>query len=380
MVRGPIDIARHRRWLKSSLLYKEAQKLVKHLDLKPYVRGETGGVFIGSTYPYVNIGSISVEKPVKPPEMLSWDYNQIILNTLKQTMGKTKGNVSQPKETFTFLSMSYKPIEFEMELKAPPKPLLEFSPYFTPLGPSAPLKKLVELENPKIPKKVYSLYNERINAQIALRELFHFDPYYLSGLLSAGVLGAKKKMVPTRWAITATDDTLSKVYISKIRDYPEISQVELYHHNFLHNSFWVILMPGSWEFENFEAWAPKTTWGAQFGYLITYEREDLRGRTKYAESQAGGYYASKYSVTKHLYGRKRQAKVVVIREVDEGYRIPVGVWQVRESVSKALSKPPILFDDLSSLLIFLSQKLTLDVKHYVKRSFLLKHQKTLLDF
>ncbi|NPA22255.1 MAG: hypothetical protein GXN92_01590 [Candidatus Micrarchaeota archaeon] len=376
MVRGPIDIKKHRQWLRSSLIYKEAERLSSQLE--PFVRGQTGGVFVNTHYPNVEASSVAIKRVVKPEEMLSWNYKDIILYALENIHGRVQVHVSQP--VFQELAMSYKPIEYEMELEKRPKPLLEFSPYHTPVGPGAPLRKLWELENPKIPRKVDSLYNERIKAEIALRELMHYDHYYLINLLSAGVLGSKKRMVPTRWAITATDDTLSKFYISRLRDFPEVNEILMFQHSFLYNHFHIILFPGRWEFENFEAWAPNTSWGAQHGYLITREYEDLRGRKNYAESQAGGYYASKYAVSKSLYVMGRQARVVVIREVEEGYRIPVGVWQVRESVKKAFTKKPLRFDDREQLLTYLSHHLKLPLKEYLSRSTILRQRKTLLDF
>ena len=47
-----------------------------------------------------------------------------------------------------------------------------------------------------------------------------FDENYLSRILSAGTLGVKtqRKLVPTRWSITATDDTIGKELISQVKD------------------------------------------------------------------------------------------------------------------------------------------------------------------
>ena len=55
-----------------------------------------------------------------------------------------------------------------------------------------------------------------------------FDEYTLSKILSVGVLGLKKdkKLVPTRWSITATDDILAKNLLRKIRDFKWIENYE----------------------------------------------------------------------------------------------------------------------------------------------------------
>ena len=76
---------------------------------------------------------------------------------------------------------------------------------------------------------------------------------------------------------------------------------------------------------------------------------------------------------------KRQARVMVIREVYEGYVVPLGVWQVRENVRYALSKRPVVFDSMVELEEYVNTILRINFEEYVKRSALLK-QRTLLEF
>ena len=71
--------------------------------------------------------------------------------------------------------------------------------------------------NPKI-EKVF--YDTDLKAADALRILSNngMQEYQLSQLLSIGIMGLKhnRKLVPTKWSITATDDTIGKDYIKEM--------------------------------------------------------------------------------------------------------------------------------------------------------------------
>ena len=60
------------------------------------------------------------------------------------------------------------------------------------------------------------MINDEIKASEAIEFLYknEFNEYTLSKILSVGVIGLakNKKLVPTRWSITATDDILGKKF------------------------------------------------------------------------------------------------------------------------------------------------------------------------
>ena len=126
-------------------------------------------------------------------------------------------------------------------------------------------------------------------------------------------------------------------------------------------------MPGMWEFENFESWAPSTPW-AEAAPDIIEEHEPFEGRRGYAELQGGGYYASRLGVIEGLHLMRKQARCVVFREVAEGYIVPMGVWQVRENVRKAMRSTPLKCGSLQEALEVLSTRLRHPISEYVKRS------------
>ena len=76
---------------------------------------------------------------------------------------------------------------------------------------------------------------------------------------------------------------------------------------------------------------------------------------------------------------KRQARVVVFREVYEGYAVPVGVWQVRENVRNAMKSDCEKFSTLKEALDYIRPRLRIPLEEYVKRSKILR-QMRLSDF
>jgi len=75
----------------------------------------------------------------------------------------------------------------------------------------------------------------------------------------------------------------------------------------------------------------------------------------------------------------RQARCVVFREIYDGYRLPVGVWQVRESVRKAFENQPEKFATRSEALARIATRLKRPLSQYLARTVLLK-QRRLADF
>jgi hypothetical protein len=281
------------------------------------------------------------------------------------------------------LAMSIRPTDVEMNFKKKPTYRFSFSDVTQPMGPSAELEKLKMVDNVRIPQRVDQIVNDELKSVEQIKMLYQkFDIYYIMNILSSGALGMKEdqKMVPTRWSITAIDDMLAKHLIGNIRNYQQIKNYVVYESQYLDNKFVIMLMPGNWEYENFEAWAPGSTWaqGAKETFL-TEEYEPFTGRTTYADKEGGGYYAARLGVCEGLEEMKRQARVIVFREISEGYVIPVGVWQVRENVRNAFKGMPKIFNTFNDAIWYVESKLRIPVSNYKEQSRILK-QKRLADF
>ncbi len=365
------------------------QSLVKP-KLKESLFGPSPSIFVGhSNYPKVFVGPLtSIEDENSqilddPAKWYGLDFEEIIKLRSILIRGKTRHNVREKSkfvEKAQEVALSFKPIDTEVHFQKKPNYTISFSPISQPLGPTAELKNFEIAENPRIPKKVDTIVDEELKATKAIAELYSygFDIYYITRVFSSGALGEeqRRKLVPTRWSITAIDDIVGKFLISQIKNYKEIADYHVYSNTYLHNHFEVLLMPGKWRFELFEAWAPNTLWTLAYTKpAINVEREGYRGRTTYAISEGGGYYATRLAVAEGLSKMRKQASVVVFREIYEGYIMPVGVWEVRENVRRALKKKPEVFSTLKEALESIRSRLKLPLEEYLKRSQILTQTK-----
>jgi len=72
-----------------------------------------------------------------------------------------------------------------------------------------------------------------------------------------GMVGRKKnrKLVPTKWSITAADDILSLYLMEKIDDNPILDNNLVFDFNHLENYYSVVFIPDDvWSFEMIESW------------------------------------------------------------------------------------------------------------------------------
>ncbi|MFB6069771.1 MAG: DNA repair protein NreA [Halanaeroarchaeum sp.] len=217
-----------------------------------------------------------------------------------------------------------------------------------PSGPNATAERADLRENPHVPRPVEkTLEDDDWRADGAMRYLYRrgFDVYEINRILSVGALGRgeHRRLVPTRWSITAVDDTVGQFLRGSIGNNPSVDAVRVFVNEYLGNRYWVVLAPGSWEFELVEMKSPGSIWNpdpAASVYLAN-AHEGFEGRSGYVEETAGAYYAARLGVLEYLDAVGRQAKTLVLREVSDDYWAPVGVWQVRESVRNAFDGAPM---------------------------------------
>ena len=345
-------------------------------EIKQEVFGPSNEVFVGSyNYPNLAVGPLvsTFENPTSPKNLYGMDYDFIIKERVKLIRGKKIQIGKRIEENMQEVALSIRSTDVEMKFSKKPYFDVRFSSVLEPMGASAPIKDYRVAENPKIPKKVDSVIGEDMLAVNMIDELYNygFDNYYLTKIFSVGTLGKRenKRIVPTKWSITAIMDIISKQIMDRIKEYKQIDQIKLFRYSHFGNSYFVLLLPGAWEFENFEAWGPSSIWakGAK-DYIVSEEYEPYEGRTKYADKQVGAYYAVRLAVTEYLDSIKRQARVIVIREINENYIIPLGVSQVLEGVRRALKTDGIKFQSLNEVLDHMGPRLTVSISRYRSNS------------
>ncbi len=245
-----------------------------------------------------------------------------------------------------------------------------------PYGPSARMVDM-SLGNVKANAQIEKAYGDTaLTAKGAIIELYDrgIAVSKIQKSLSAGILGMSKRrrFVPTRWSITAVDDTLGKHKLREVKQNEAIDAVRVFYSTALDNRWAIVMLPGSWEYELVEAWYPNTTWNMESPDIAIYSSyEPFEGRTRYAEI-GGCYYAARLASSELLDRIKGQAKVVILREAHPGYIMPVGVWNVREHVRAALRTDPALFGSLHEALKFVSGKMDIPVGTWIRNSTLLR--------
>ena len=357
-------------------------------NLKQNIFGTTNEVFVGSVnYPDISWGPVlALEGYQGTRKSYETGYEKVVEYRSSMVKGKRFGGIRPHKrsvEETQEAALSIKPVDMEINFSKVPRYDMQFSSVVAPTGASAPMRRVRICENPKIPKVVDSLIEEGRKAKETIIELYGkgLDNYYITNVLSIGKLGVLEKriLVPTRWSITATDDMLGKYLAEKVREQKQLNSVWVFSHESFSNHYEIIVAPGQWEFENFEAWCPKTLWNFEGKKTrISREYEPFGGRSKYASLQAGAYYAVRLAVLEFLAGIRRQGRVVAIREVYEGYQIPVGVFQVRENARDAM-KNAERYSNLNEAISMVSKRIRLNFEEYNKRSEVLR-QRNMLDF
>lgn len=212
-----------------------------------------------------------------------------------------------------------------------------------PRGPRTSAESAALAENPHVPRPVEkTLEDDDWRAEGAITYLYRrgFDVYEINRILSAGALGQAetRRLVPTRWSITAVDDVIGNYLRGTLRSAPSVDETRVFANEYMGNRYWVILAPGNWEYELVEMKAPGSVWNPDptAGTWIASDYEGYEGRTQYVDGgTAGAYYATRLAALERLAEIGRQAKVLVFRHVSDEYWAPVGVWQIRESIRDA---------------------------------------------
>ena len=286
------------------------------------------------------------------------------------------------------VAMAAEPVDVEVDLIDRPAFTLELDgEQVPPIGPTAGARSMVLGENPRVPRPVEkAVDDDDWTATGAMAYLYRrgLDVYEIKSVLSAGTLGIpdQRKLVPTRWSITAVDDTIGEYLRGRVRNAPSVDETTVHYNEYVGNHYWIITSPGQWEYELVEMKGPGSVWNPDQGtHWIGSAYEGATGRTSYVDETAGAYYAARLAVLEHLVDIGRQAKVLVLREVTDDYWAPVGVWQVREAVRDAFVADGAVaesFDDAATKVL---ERLPLPPDRIRRKSTLLTgRQADLLDF
>lgn len=359
-------------------------------------------IFIGSKlkYPKVNVGILSPPEKVPDAWLYSaeqyWVQQKLDINTIIKLRSslinsRFSSTADQARSSEKFVNiaqeigMAKRAVDVEIELKKKVALQFDADKVTMPMGPRAPLKNARITENVAVDTHVEKVLSDTdLKATEAIQYLYEreFPDNTLNQLLSVGVLGLKKnrKLVPTRWSITAVDDMIGKRMKKELRDCPQIDSYQVFHGGHLGNYYFVLLFPDNFRYELFEYFVPGSAWNPTETMTGATDWEDYWGRTQYAFSTAGGYYASRIAVLEHLKKIKRQASAVVIRFELPEYWASLGVWVVRASCRDTMHNMPLHFQDQKSMMEYVlaisKEKFHFDLSRTFSISKLLQSSKT----
>ena len=340
---------------------EKAKALGKLKPIGKEISGESPSVFVGSYgYPRVFAGPMISpygEASDTPEDWYGTSLQNLVemrykLVRTKEPLSIRATSPSRDLQEMQDIAMSIKAVDTEASFsKISPQPT--FDANSAPFGQTGDIEKFRLTENPKIPRKVDAIVSDELKSVDQLTSLYENNTpvSQLSRILSVGLLGKDKKMVPTRWSITATDDTLGKTLIEEIKEFRELDDHLLFTSTYLGNHYEILLVPGNWCFEVIEAWMPGNIWlDANADPEFAVDWEPYEGRKKYADSVTGGYYAARIAVLEYLKQIKRQAGCIVFREITPDYWTPIGVWAIRETVRNTMNSRIVKFATLKEAL------------------------------
>jgi hypothetical protein len=383
----PVDSQEIRR----SILSKWHETLSKHGNLfsSDSISGSSPpSVFVGSyDYPKVFVGPMV--PPIhgdtslldSPERWTGKSLEEIVNFRLNLVRGIQKVGIDQTDgryiENLQEVAMSSKPIDSDLIFQKSTSPNVSLDGESAPFGPIGEIKsaKFSGTSSVKSIEKTY--YDKDLKAQDAVLNLYNsgIEISKIQKCFSIGMLGQKRKLVPTKWSITATDDIICKSLTEDVLDYSLIDSCRVFSHEHLGNIFTIVLFPHRWIYEMIEAWYSNGVIGFGSDY------EDARG-IDHPPAIAGAYFAAKLGVLEYLNKMKIQSGVVILREIRPEYAIPVGVWQVREGIREAMKKAPVFADDFEHALSLASQKMSISKSEWLSHGNILGliRQKVLSDF
>ncbi|NQS77481.1 MAG: hypothetical protein HQQ74_01970 [Methanoculleus bourgensis] len=347
-----------------------------------HYQGSAPSVFIGSYgYPKVSGGPLMINDADSPPDWIARGLGiEDIVGIRARTIRGTAGP-GRLTDNLQEIALSSRPLDVEVRFTKPVDFDLRFDGTIAPIGLTGAIRKMDVLDNARVDRAVDRAASDTDLSATDAFEILHAsgtDVYQIIQLLTAGLLGRRRRVVPTRWAITAVDDSVSTRLKKKIARYQPLSGIEVFSASLYGNHIVCLLMPGDWRFEMIEVWGTRSLWGGE-GETIMQDGESL---TKSGYSPlAGAYYSARLAVAEYLERERRSARVLVLRKITDEYWAPLGTWVVREATRNAVRGGKIRCATLPEGVATASR--LLGFSHWLPHSRLIPEimtQKTLFDF
>lgn len=348
-------------------------------------------LFVGEYgYPHVRVGPMvppyhGDTSILDNPELwLGKSLEEIVnyrINLLKGTMIHNVSKISDRYiESLQDMALSKRAVDSTMTFEKIPSQYLnemvlsksdleEIPTVFS--APVSEFKIYPSTSDERIEKKYY---DGDLLASDAVIELYenNVDITRIAKVLSIGMLGRKKnrKLVPTKWSITAADDIVSMNLLKKIKDNTVLDCYLVFDFNHLGNYYSIIFIPDDvWNFEMIESWID-TNGSVHIGS----DYESGKNIDHYP-SIAGAYFAARLAAAEYLFKKRKKSSVLILRETHPEYFISLGVWQIREGIRESLKSKGKKFETFESALKYGVSKTSLSINEWIKNSSLIRNKK-----
>ncbi len=355
-------------------------------------------LFVGEYgYPHVRVGPMvppyhADTSILDNPELwLGKSLEEIVnyrINLLKGTMIHNVSKISDRYiESLQDMALSKRAVDSTMTFEKTPSQYLnemvlsksdleEIPTVFS--APVSDFKIYSSTADEKIEKKYY---DGDLLASDAVVELYdnNVDITRIAKVLSIGMLGRKKnrKLVPTKWSITAADDIVSMNLLKKINDNSILDCYLVFDFNHLGNYYSIIFIPDDvWNFEMIESWIDTN------GRVHIGSDYESGKNIDHYPSIAGAYFAARLAAAEYLFKKRKKSSVLILREIHPEYFMSLGVWQIREGIRESLKWKGKKFETFDSALKYGVSKTSLSINEWIKNSSIMrnKNQKRISDY
>ena len=348
-------------------------------------------LFVGEYgYPHVRVGPMvppyhGDTSILDNPELwLGKSLEEIVnyrINLLKGTMIHNVSKISDRYiESLQDLALSKRAVDSTMTFEKTPSQYLnemvlsKSNPEEIPTVFSAPVSEFKiypSTSDEKIEKKYY---DGDLLASDAVVELYenNVDITRIAKVLSIGMLGRKKnrKLVPTKWSITAADDIVSMNLLKKIKDNTVLDCHLVFYFNHLGNYYSIIFIPDDvWNFEMIESWIDTN------GRVHIGSDYESGKNIEHYPSIAGAYFAARLAAAEYLFKKRKKSSVLILREIHPEYFMSLGVWQIREGIRESLKSKGKTFETFDSALKYGVSKTSLSINEWIKNSSIIRNKK-----
>jgi hypothetical protein len=348
-------------------------------------------LFVGEYgYPHVRVGPMvppyhGDTSILDNPELwLGKSLEEIVnyrINLLKGTMIHNVSKISDRYiESLQDLALSKRAVDSTMTFEKIPSQYLNemvlSKSYFEEIptvfsAPVSEFKIYPSTSDEKIEKKYY---DGDLLASDAVVELYenNVDITRIAKVLSIGMLGRKKnrKLVPTKWSITAADDIVSMNLLKKIKDNTVLDCYLVFDFNHLGNYYSIIFIPDDvWNFEMIESWIDTN------GRVHIGSDYESGKNIDHYPSIAGAYFAARLAAAEYLFKKRKKSSVLILREIHPEYFMSLGVWQIREGIRESLKSRGKKFETFDSALKYGVSKTSLSINEWIKNSSIIRNKK-----